>query len=288
MNHIAPHLGGRERGSSLVEMLVNCGIVSIVLASVVAMFTSTSRSNFDERLIQKANEEARILLDILAFDIRMAGSGMPMGQALFSPTDAALGTAPLPVLLTSTNSTLRLRLNENGRDTMLTATYTPSAASLSFTVVSAADIGVGDTIYICDFTQGGTSGLRGSVTAINGTTVTIAAGYVASAGASFASGSVVSRVTDVVFDSPVSWSGITRDIGGGPVLLAPNSLVTFTYYDSAGALLTPPLTAAQIKDNLAAIDVVVSVRSGVPLRNGNVYTATSTHRVTLRNLILTR
>ena len=181
-----------------------------------------------------------------------------------------------------------LRLNENGRVAVLTASFTPSAGARTFQVYSAANFTVGDTIYISNASAGGSLGLKGTITTINGTSITIAAGYITSAGAIFDTGSVVHRVTEVTYDSPADGAGITRNNGSGLIRVVPTSSFLLAYYDSTGAVLTPPLSAATIQNQLCAIGVTTSVISSSKMKNGTNYTSTAQDRIALRNLILSR
>ena len=269
-------------------LVVSLFIGSVVLLGAIKGFTTTSRLSFDQKMMERAQEQARILTDMIAFDLRMAGSGMPIGQTSFLPTDALLGDAPLPILTSATSTNLTYRLNENGQNATLTADWTPAAGSLTFSVNTAADLEAGDTIYVTNMPSGGTHGLKGVVASVTATTVTITSAYTASAGAVFKMGNLVERVTTVVLDSPADGSGITRNAELGAVKLAPNSSLTLSYLDAAGAALVLPLTAAVIQQNLTAIRVNVNVVSPKPLSSGQYYTASAQTTVALRNLIYNR
>jgi len=279
----------RERGSSLLEMLVGVTILSGLLAGVMSTFSLASKAAYDDQLYSRANEEARISLDTISYDIRMAGSGMPLGQSGFQPGGTGLGDAPLAILTTSNNQSISIRLNELGRDTVLQNSYSPSAANLTFSVLSTQDIYEGDTIYISDAVEGGSKGLRATVTAIAGNTLTIAPGYNVSSGSvSFAAGSTVNRVTTVTYSNAADGSGITRDNGVNVTPIVPASSVSFRYFDRAGVELAPPLTDASIRDVLTGVEVTVAVRSTSPLRNGTFYQTSAQQRVALRNLSFNR
>jgi type II secretory pathway pseudopilin PulG len=272
----------------LVGLLVSIALMSSLLAAAFSGFSDVSARTFDQEIKSRANQQARALIDLIAFDLRRLGQGMPLGQSGFAMGGAGLGDASLPVLLTSTTTQLSYRLNEKGFYTMLTANYTPSASALTFSVQSLSDIEPGDTIYISDVTQGGTSGLKGVVTSASGTSVTIGANYVASAGAVLKAGSLVERVSTVVLDSPGTSTGITRNAELGALVLAPNSSFTLAYYDSAGAAVSLPLTSSTVANNLSAIRVTVTVNGDKPLRAGGTYSASVTETISLRNLLYTR
>lgn len=277
-----------ERGESLMSFLVGTALVTVIFGAALNAFLDASHSSLDLRVKARAEEQAKTILDLMAYELRMLGSGMPLGQTGFAIGDAALGSAPLPVLLTSSSSRISFRLNETGAETVLVSDFTPGPSARTFSVASAADLDVGDTVYISDHTAGGTNGLSGVVEATSGATVTLANGFVSTSSAMFGAGSLVSRVTNVTFDSPADWSGVTRDPETGAVVLAPNSSFTVEYLDSSGAAIAIPLTSSSVADNLTSIRLTVSVRGDAELRSGGIYTATAVETIALRNLNMNR
>lgn len=277
-----------EQGTTLLELLVGTLLFSILFLAVTSTFLDTTRKSHNNTIVMNTEDEVHTVLDFLSADLRMAGAGMPLGQGSFRSELALLGDAPLPILTSATSTFIQVRSNEAGWDTVLMTDFTPSPSQLSFSVLDAADLDVGDTIYLSDMTRGGAQGMRATVTGITGNTISIGSGYIASAAASFSAGSTINRVTDVTFNSPLDGSGITRDTGSGALLVAPNSSFTITYLDGAGVSLAPPLTPAVISSQLASLRLSVSVTSRQPLKNGTTYTATAERRIALRNMNLNR
>lgn len=277
-----------ERGETLVSILAALMLAGLLLAGMMSVLLNTSRLSLDHEEIAKTEERARNVLQLIAFDARMAGSGMPLGQSFFAIGGSGLGNAPLPLLTTATATSFTIRANELGVSTVLTAAYTPAPASLSFAVLSADDLAPGNAIYLSDMPAGGSNGLLGTIQSINGTTVTIRDTYVTSAGAQFAAGSTVDRVTSIAYSSPASGAGVTRDDGFGALLLEPQSRFSADYLDGTGAVLPLPLTEAAVRDSLSALRLTVTVASSRPLVSGQTYTATATQTVALRNLNLNR
>lgn len=282
-------------------LLVTMGVSMTLLAAATASFFNISRRSLDHLTIATAQERAKSVLSLIAFDLRMIGSGMPLGQPAFTVADATLGDAPLPILTSSTRTRLVYRINENGATTVLYGTeFKPSAALRSFRVFSSKDLEVGDFIYISNMLPGagkdspnigGIHGLRGKITSIGSgsqPTVTIDPAYKTSAGAAFREGSTVERVTDVILDSPSNGTGITRNPETGAVVLAPRSTFSATYLDANGNALTLPLSAAAIANQLSAIRVTVQVTADRPLSGRRGYTAIATETVALRNLNVSR
>lgn len=277
-----------QAGETMLSLLVSLALIGVIFAAALNSFLDASQSSMDLQIRARAEEQAKTILDLMAFDIRMTGAGMPLGQSGFAIGGSGLGAAPLPILLTSTATNIALRLNESGSNTILSANYTPSSSSLTFSVASASDFESGDTLYISNMTVGGAAGLQGTVTGTTGTTITINNAYVASASTTFSSGSTVDRVTNVTFDSPNDWRGITRNAELGAVRLAPNSTFSASYRDASGTAIALPLTNTTVSANLASIQLTVSVRGDKTLRDGTIYTATAQETIALRNLNMNR
>jgi prepilin-type N-terminal cleavage/methylation domain-containing protein len=282
-----PHRAA-QAGFTLIELLVSLLLVAIVLVAASSSFFETTRRSLDDQTILRTQEAARTALDFMAYDLRMAGSGMPLGQASFTIADAALGDAPLAILTTAASDSIQVRINETGKTTVLMSDYTPSSTDLSFAVHDAGDLSVGDAIYISDMPRGGAEGFRGIIDAIMGDTITVDDAYVVSPGASFSAGALVARVTTVSYTSPVDGSGITRDPESGPQLIAPRSTFTLRYFDGTGTELAPPLAAATIADALASVLLTVTVNADRPSRDGSIYAATVEQRIAFRNMNMNR
>ena len=283
-----PEIALCEKGASLIELLVSMLVTVVISLAFIQGFLSLTKVSLDNEIVAQANEQARTILDYMGFDLRMTRAGIPFAQSGFQIGGTGLGDAPLPVLLDATSSHFHVRLNEKGVDTVLTADYTPTSTNLTISVFSTLDLFAGDNIYMSDLSMGGTSGMKAQIAAINGTHVTLRAGYTATAAAQFKAGCMVNHVADVIYNSPGSWSGITRNNGGGDVVLQPNTQFTISYLDGNGAVLALPLTAAVVKSNLSSARVTVTVRSQRVLSSGQIYSTTASQEVALRNLILSR
>lgn len=274
-----------QRGFSLVELLMALVLSSIFLASVTSEFLFSSRRTYDQRLIAETQDLTRALLDMLVFDLRMTGAGMPLSQSEFSDIGVGVGAQSLPILLNSTSSHITIRLNENGHSTLLTAAYVPSGFNLSFSVLSVAEFAEDDIIYLSNLYNGRSGALVGSIGQITGQTITLNSGYAASTGVSFASGATVHKVRTVSLQSPNDLSGITRDNGSGPIVLAPRSTFSITYLNQTGTAMALPLTQVAVVNDLTGLRVDVSVTSKAPLEDGTNYTAQASQFVALNNLI---
>ncbi len=276
-----------ESGHTLVEMLVAMLIAVVVAGLSMGLISFTSTINSDNELIVKTEEKARSVLDMIIFDLRMAGAGMPLGQSDFTTEDSTLGNAPLPFYSDSTASSLHFRRNETGYSAMLTALFNPED-SLTVYLTSTADIVDGDTIYISDAIAGGHDGLRGTVNSVAADSITLDPDYVASADAQFPSGSELNRVVEITYSSPEDGSGVTRDNGTNNVIMATLTEMNVSYLDQNGVSLGATLSQSEIEDDLSKISVTVTARSTRPLSKGGIYMATASELVTLRNLVINR
>ncbi|MBX7144402.1 MAG: hypothetical protein K1X79_08135 [Oligoflexia bacterium] len=260
-----------ELGSMLLEILVSLGITSVILAAVVNAVTETARQAKDNEVISRTNEVARAILDTIAFDVRLVGAGMPMGQAAFpmesytpvtppgiqwsSTTSATaqvrLGDAAWPILPGSDATHLYLRLNERGIETVLANDYDPGSGSLTFTVLDVSDFVVGDVVYISDRRENGSAGLRGLVASVNTgakqITISGTSGPNYPSGTIFGAGSSVNRVSTVSYVSVGGATGIQMAISDYDSTLRtiyPNSSFSLVYKNrTSGTAMTMPTTA---------------------------------------------
>ena len=263
----------RESGVTLLELLVSLLITSLILGSVVHTITLTSTQAKDNEVISHANEVARAILDTMAFDVRLVGAGMPMGQAAFpmesyapvappgiqwlSTTSATaqvrLGDAAWPILPGSDATHLYIRLNERGVETVLVNDYDPTTG-FTFTVLDVSDFMLNDIIYISDRRENGCAGLRGKVTAINTgakqITISSTDGPNYPANTIFGAGSSVNRVSTVSYVSAGGADGIQMAISDyDPTLrsLYPDSSFSLVYKNrTSGAAMTMPTTASDL------------------------------------------
>lgn len=273
-----------DRGVMLLELLVSIGIFSVVFAYAVQSLMGSTERSFDTEIVIKTEEKARSILDLMLFDLRMIGTGIPFDQSDFKiSSGGSLGSAALPVITDSTENYLHFRINELGKDTTLTSSFEPDSTS-TFGVYSVEDLLEGDLIYLSDETTGGSDGLQGTIGSISGTNVTLLNNFIFSDGATFPVGSLLNRVTTIIYDSTDNDEGITRDNGFGATVLSPNSSFTISYLDALDNEISTPLSSDDIESNLTTIEVTVSVISERTLKNGSSYTAQSSSRVTVRSL----
>lgn len=275
-----------ESGRSIVEMMVGLLLMAGLVAGALTTFQSTAASFSDNEVITRAEEQGREILEMMAFELRTAGSGMALGQTNFAPGDAGLGTSPLPVLTTSNATAITFRSNSRGEDSITSADYTPSVSTLVVPVADTSSFETNDVIYLTDATARGEDGLTGTVTNVTSNSVLIGAAYVASPGASFDAGSLIAKVEDITYTA--TGGSITRTDGDGTVTISTNASFALSYFDKDGVAIALPLTDASVRDRLAAIDLDITVNGQRELRTDGAYAALAAQRIYLRNLNLAR
>jgi len=277
-----------QSGSMLLDALTSLFLGAVVIGSAAASFSNMWVRSTELRLKAQAQTEARLLLDMLAFDLRMAGSGLPLGQTSFSSALSSLGQEELPIVAGADGTTATVQLNELGTSAVLTSTFAPSAGNRTMQTSSTAGFSVGDTVYISDMASRGTSALRGTIESLTANSIRVASSYTPSALISLPAGGTIEPVTRVTYAN--STAGITRNGGSGAILLAPNSSFTITYLDSSGNALSTPLSSTAITNSLRAVRLQVSLHttSGVTTLSTQTFSATTSQTVALRNVNLNR
>lgn len=276
-----------QRGDALLQLIVSLGIGSIVLSAAITQWSYTHVFASDLALKNSAQAQAIQVAHLVKHELMGAGSGIPFHSSGFQIGDGSLGTSPLPITVTS-NDSITFRSNITGAIAVLTAEYTPGASSLTFTVDSATDFSVGDTLYISNSLQLGSDGLEGVISSKSSNSITIESTYVATAGAVFSSGSTVERVRTIGYSSD-GWTVSRTDYTtGSTIVVAENARIEFTYVDDEGTTLNAPLTETQIRDELGGVEVRVRMRGKKPLSDGSLYEEDHSEKVALKNILFSR
>jgi type IV pilus assembly protein PilW len=71
-----------QRGLTLVELMVALAIAFIVIGVVYQAFTSQQRTYTIQDQVAEAQQNARVAMNILMRDLRMAGFGRPEGDVI--------------------------------------------------------------------------------------------------------------------------------------------------------------------------------------------------------------
>lgn len=276
-----------EYGIALFELMVSLLITSVVLAGITMAYLSNVRAAHDHELKSRTLQRARLALGLIGKDLRSMGEGVPFHLDNFQIGTAGLSDAPLPLLLTSDADEVTLRKVQGEKLSELTAVYTPSVVDLTFSVLNTDDFSVDDMVYLSNEPIGGNQGLQGIVTAKSSGTLTIDSSYISSAGAVFPIGSSVHKVIEVKYSSNII-GGIRRQAEGATVTVLETGTFVLDYQDSSGSSLSTPLTDADVRDQLAKVNIQLSVDSEFELKSGGSYNMTFEKDVSLRNLTLSR
>lgn len=280
-------IGLSERGFSLLEMIAALGLLSVVMTMVVVFFFDVTYHSNDEQLELQANQAARALIDEIGSELRLAGNGLPLGQTGFSASDPDLGDAPLPLLTESDENRVVFRSNTKGEVYILSSDFNPGEEA-TVKLVSTDGLASGMDIYITNAPALGNGGLKAEISSVTADSVDLQGITAAPEGSIFAAGSILEPVSEIELDSAADWTGITHTTGSASEILLPNSQFSIQYLDSDGALLTPPLSAAEIAGSLSSVDLTVRVRAKRKLRSGADYTAELHRVIALRNICLNR
>ncbi|MCB0336434.1 MAG: prepilin-type N-terminal cleavage/methylation domain-containing protein [Bdellovibrionales bacterium] len=159
-------------GFTLIEVLVSMAVFSIFMSGASAFFSDNFRRSKDGEIVVKTNAKAQRLVNLLLYEMRMIGSGVPFSQANFAIGGSGLGNAPNPILTGATATLATVRLSEYGVVSVLEADFDPSS-SLTLDLSNVDDVAIGDFIYVSNATTGGAEGLQGEVLSVVGTSVTI-------------------------------------------------------------------------------------------------------------------
>jgi Tfp pilus assembly protein PilW len=273
-----------ERGESLVGMLVAMLISGIVLSASASFFINCLHHSSDIRSFTRAQITASSLLDLMSFELRMLGSGMPLAQAGFSYQDPAIGELALPLLLSASATEMTFRLNETGASAILTSDFLPSSGSHTVSVDSTEGFSPGDSVYLSSFSAGGTHGLRGVVQSTSASTIQLS-NLSTTQDARFPASSLIQPVSEITYTH--SSNGVIRTTAHGVTTQSDHTSFELTYLDRSGQPIALPLSATTIRDSLAGISVLVRVQSSS--RFGGAASVTEAQQtIALRNLILSR
>jgi len=280
----------QQRGDTLIGFLVAAFIGTLVVTATASSFTTGVRSVWDRITIAEANNQARSLSHLISSDLRVIGSGMPLGSPRFNYLDPQIEDAALPILPFADPTNITFRVNKSGRFGSLTATFDPSfqrTIELTSTEGFKSDSWVYISSMTSEFSQSSLiSGVRARITSVGDNSIGVS-DVSTNEGAIFKWGSIAEIVEEIVLDCG-NVGGISRDTGNGPTVLYPKSSCIITYLDSGHNELPYPLTSDAIQSSLSSIRLTISVPGRRPLQSGNTYTAQVTDTITLRNIILAR
>jgi len=284
-----------QDGFSLPELLVAAVVSSIIILAGSTLYFNSVKNYHDRYLQSQADETAQYILNMIAFDTRMAGNGMPDTSSWsILPDDAdSLFPGGTASIITggeyggSGDSTIMLRYAPTGRYSVISTATTTSNTSLD--VVSVVDLSIRDLAYISTVPVNGSVVTTASFSNIAGTTVTLETiGY--DPVATLPVGSTITRVKEVMYTSESLTKIYYVDgIEGTPVALTPTaSSVSFQYYDAGKLTTYAPTDVKTFQDNVALVNIIVAVASSGRLTDGRLYVGYAEGDVALRTIQIHR
>lgn len=235
------------RGFTLMEILIAMSTFLIVLFAIYTSFES-SRSTYAAGE-QKADiqQNARIAMELMGADLRLAGYGFPTGAGNAITAAAATSVTFWGDLTGASTTIMNVDVN-------------PGATTLN--VEDASGIQAGDTIYLINGGQWEQLTVQSVNTGANPNTISTTAA-VANA---YPWGSQVGRPRQITY----SWNAgtLSKDDGEGGGLqpladniqlpVAPNTL--FAYFDASDVQIGPPVGGANLA-NIRRITINLTAQS---------------------------
>ncbi|MHC4800185.1 MAG: PilW family protein [Planctomycetota bacterium] len=129
------HILCRQQGSTLLELLIALAITGIITTSILRLYTAQHESYLVQDDVAIMQQNARVCIDELTRQIRMAGHRLPLGMQ--------------PIEASNTNpDTITIRYQGNDCDTYLTAAMPQPSAELKCAFVDCFFID--QWVYIYD------------------------------------------------------------------------------------------------------------------------------------------
>ncbi len=250
------------QGFTLVEMLIASVLMLIILSALYSVLESNRRTYAVGQRKVEVQQSARIAMETIQTDIRLAGYGYP--------TDPAL-VAPLLKITAATATSITFWADLNNRSTLLSADVNAGATTLP--VASASGVNSGETIWLIN----GGRFESATVSSVAGNTITVSAGI----STAYPQATQVGRPRQIT----VSWAGTTlsRDDGeGGGAQSLAAGIQTFQlgYFNDNNVLIPTGSLAASVA-SIRRIQISITAQSSSP---AIAQTFTLTSDVRPRNL----
>ncbi|HXC66701.1 MAG TPA: prepilin-type N-terminal cleavage/methylation domain-containing protein [Nitrospiraceae bacterium] len=133
-----------EQGFTLVEIMVATAVTSVIVLAGMAALTMTGKAVRANEQTSDAQQNARMAMEMITHDIKMAGFGPPIDPARNPPPvgNCGIGTTPVPILPGDNNPTVGV--NDTGPDQIsLVVPLTVYAAPGITAWQTTAPLGVG-------------------------------------------------------------------------------------------------------------------------------------------------
>jgi prepilin-type N-terminal cleavage/methylation domain-containing protein len=182
-----------QRGFTLVELMISLVLFSLAVSGVLSIAVSFSNGLREQRATLGADAAARLTLVALAEALRQVSPGVASGTIQDAGTCT---TGALSVVNSATGADqLDIIYGSGGVVTSTSAIYNTGTTSLR--VVDASQLAIGDSIVISNGTQGHVV----KITAVNGSTLTLASqcGAILLPSGGYPVGSLVIRAQHATF-----------------------------------------------------------------------------------------
>lgn len=118
-------------GFTMIEMLIAMGLITVVMAGVLTLFTTANQSYVKQGQVVSTEQNVRSSMEIMAHEIRMAGyipeANMPGGSA---PIATGVTGAPLQRIVSAAANDLTFVADTMGTGTAQTIRYWLSGTTL--------------------------------------------------------------------------------------------------------------------------------------------------------------
>ncbi|HYL79266.1 MAG TPA: prepilin-type N-terminal cleavage/methylation domain-containing protein [Candidatus Acidoferrum sp.] len=252
-------------GYTLVELLIGAFLFLVILTAIYAVFESNRRTFAAGERKVEVQQSARVALEALQTDLRLAGYGYP--------TDPTL---PNPVLLKITGATatsISFWADLNNKSTTLSADVAAGVTALP--VASASGVAAGEILWLINGGQFESS----TVQSVAGNTITVTAAI----SAAYPQATVVGRPRAISYSWDAGTKTLSKDDGEGgaaqPVVTGIQAF-TFQYFDTSDTAITAGL-AGRLKD-IRRIRISMTVESSAA---GSTQTFDITSDARPRNLL---
>ena len=223
---------GDDRGFSLIEILIALSAFFIVLFAVYTTFDTSQATYAAGEQRVDIQQNARVAMEVVGADLRLAGYGYPQATTTFDPTVSCLpgNEVAIPASITNATATSITFWGDivNASTTILNVDVNPGDTTLN--VQDASGIQAGDTIYLINGGQSDRLTVLSVNTVLVPNTITTAVGPCLV----YPWGSQVGRASSIQF----SWAATTLSKddgeGGGLQPLADNiQNFQLQYFDAA-------------------------------------------------------
>jgi hypothetical protein len=298
-------MSARSKGFSLIELLLALMTTLVLGMMVFHLFHHNQRVIRDQTLMMEMQQSARVVASQIADEIRMAGQEVPVYS---SNQDAAMSESVVPILATSTHSSIDFRAGLSNTETGVAGTP-PLDLTLgmtrtllvtdgsAFSTTLNTTIPFGKFVYVWGPTSSSTwAWIRAELIWITSTTLTITPRQSSNMDTTvhfirlptvaleeaisiYLSGGSVRRTTGMDMTYPTSpvWSP-ANEIGKNFTSL------NFIYYDKNDNVLEP--TTLVNRASIARVDIQLTVQTPSPLSNGTQPSYSLALRTIPRNVTL--